>query len=106
MWAVIEALPTAPPWQTSLADLPLWIASSALALVAGFVSLVPGGAGVRELVITESFAGDPLYGPVFGLSVAVLLRLAWLQSELAASAILYPFAAHFRRAAGHKEAAP
>ncbi len=106
LWAVIQAIPTAPPWQETLAELPLWIATSSLALVAGFVSLLPGGAGIRELIITEAFSQDPRYGAVFGFCAAVLLRIVWLLSELAASAILYPVTSRQSRLDARQESPP
>jgi uncharacterized membrane protein YbhN (UPF0104 family) len=85
LWATLMALPgvTAIP----LDQLPLLTACVALAVVAGFLSLIPGGAGVRELVVTTLLA--PMYGNAIAVSAAVLLRLIWLLSELVISSILY-----------------
>jgi len=68
-------------------DLSLLVATVALAVVAGFLSLIPGGAGVRELVLMELMA--PRFGEVNALVSALLLRLVWLVAELAISGILY-----------------
>lgn len=65
----------------------LWTATAALAVVAGFVSLVPGGIMVREAVLLSLLA--PQVGKAAALASAVLLRLVWLVAELAVSAILY-----------------
>ena len=65
----------------------LWTATAALAVVAGFVSLVPGGLMVREAVLLSLLA--PQVGNAVALASAVLLRLVWLVAELAISAILY-----------------
>ncbi|MCS7303674.1 MAG: flippase-like domain-containing protein [Thermoguttaceae bacterium] len=65
----------------------LWTATVALAVVAGFVSLVPGGLMVREAVLLSLLA--PQVGKAAALASAVLLRLVWLVAELAISAILY-----------------
>ncbi|GIW98459.1 MAG: hypothetical protein KatS3mg111_1792 [Pirellulaceae bacterium] len=66
----------------------LWLSSqaaSALAVVLGFVSLVPGGAGVRELVL--SVVLTPVVGPAAALSSAVWARIVWLTTELLAVAL-------------------
>lgn len=86
LWCVLHALelPTGPP---SLAELPRLVAAVALAVVAGFLSLIPGGALVREAVLLELLA--PRYGEAGAAVAAVLLRVVWLLSELAISAILY-----------------
>jgi uncharacterized membrane protein YbhN (UPF0104 family) len=74
-------------------DLPFLVASVALAVVAGFASLLPGGLGVRDLVLTQVLA--PACGPANALVAAVLMRLVWLVSELCVCVILY-IAAKFR----------
>ena len=62
-------------------------ATSALAVVAGFLSLIPGGLGVREVIL------DRLLAPEFGVTQAIvatiLLRLTWLMTELVISITLY-----------------
>lgn len=62
-------------------------ATIALAMVAGFLSLIPGGAGVRELVIIALLA--PLAGAGPALAAAVLARLVFLFTETATSAITW-----------------
>ena len=84
LYLVLMGLPTSPP---TLQQLPLLIGAVALAAVAGFLSLLPGGIGVRELVVTELLT--PTYGAVLGVSSAIVLRLLWLMCELLVSAILY-----------------
>ena len=68
-------------------DFPLMLACVSLATVAGFASLLPGGIGVRELVII------PLLGPRFGVPMAIiaaiLIRLVWIATELLSSGIIY-----------------
>lgn len=84
-WAVLRAMGVA---GLSLAtDLPLYTAGVALAMVAGFLSLIPGGAVVREAILTELMVGP--FGEVVAVVSALLLRLIWLLSELAISVILY-----------------
>ena len=65
----------------------LCTASVSLAVVTGFISLIPGGAVIRELVLTELLANH--FAPGIGLVSAILLRMIWLVSELLISGILY-----------------
>ena len=58
----------------------LHVAAVALATVAGFISMLPGGAVVREAVLTELMI--PYLGGGAALIAAVLLRLVWLTAEL------------------------
>ncbi|MCS5631186.1 MAG: hypothetical protein NZ744_10190, partial [Pirellulaceae bacterium] len=60
------------------------MAAVALSMVAGFLSLLPGGAGVREIVISTLLT--PLIGPVFAIISAISLRVVWLLCELGAAA--------------------
>ncbi|MBN8602924.1 MAG: hypothetical protein J0M26_17940 [Planctomycetes bacterium] len=66
------------------------IGTSCLAAVLGFVSFMPGGAGVRELVLMLSL--EPLIGGPMALAVAIWYRLVTLGAELflAAIAALFP----------------
>jgi uncharacterized membrane protein YbhN (UPF0104 family) len=73
--------------QAIVAEMPVIGAAVALAMVAGFVSFIPGGLGVREVVVVPLLA--PLYGNVVALVSAILLRLVWLLAELAMSGIVY-----------------
>lgn len=57
----------------------LGTAAVAIAMVAGFVSLVPGGAGVRELVLTAVVA--PQFGPVHAVLTAIAARLLFIIVE-------------------------
>jgi hypothetical protein len=68
-------------------QLHLYTAAVTLSTVAGFVSFVPGGAVIREAVLTEVMA--PCLGGSLALVSAVLTRLAYLVSELVISSILY-----------------
>ncbi len=63
--------------------LKLWIvcvAACSLSVVAGFVSLLPGGAGVRELVLTILLS--PIIGTAAALTAAIVHRLATIFGEL------------------------
>ncbi len=90
LWAVIQAMPQSPSAAASLFDWPLLTACTALALVAGFVSLLPGGVLVREYVVMALLASQPQYGPLIAIVSAVLLRLTWMATEIVAAAIGYP----------------
>lgn len=89
LWLVLFSLPVADLSlaEFSWADYRLCLACVTLATVAGFLSLLPGGLGVRELVMI------PLLSPRFGVGVAltaaVLLRFVWLTAELSTSGIIY-----------------
>ncbi|MEQ8789765.1 MAG: lysylphosphatidylglycerol synthase domain-containing protein [Pirellulaceae bacterium] len=67
--------------------LALAVCCVALATVAGFLSMLPGGIAVRELVVISLLA--PVYGEVVAVVSAILLRMVWLLSELGISTILY-----------------
>ncbi len=97
LWAVIQAMPQSPSPLASLADLPLLTACTSLALVAGFVSLLPGGVLVREYVVMALLASQEEYGPLIAVVSAVLLRLTWMATELIGAAIGYPALKRLRR---------
>lgn len=65
-------------------DYPQVVAAVSLSIVAGFISLMPGGAGVREMVISTLLA--PLIGPVLAVISAISLRGLWLLCELGVAA--------------------
>lgn len=56
------------------------VASIALAMVVGFASLLPGGAGVRELTLAVVLA--PIVGPSQALLAAILARVLFIVVEL------------------------
>ena len=87
LWAVIRALPMADDAVVTTRTLVELVASVSLATVSGFVSLLPGGIGVREWVLNQLMA--PTFGAAVSIIAAVLLRLTWLLTELAVSTILY-----------------
>jgi uncharacterized membrane protein YbhN (UPF0104 family) len=70
-----------------LEDMPRLIAAVAFAVVAGFLSLLPGGLLVRDALLMQLLA--PICGEANSLVAAVLLRLVWLVTELAVCGILY-----------------
>lgn len=87
LWATLRSI-GAPGLE--LGDLPLCTLSVALAIVAGFLAMMPGGAVVREAVLLELMV--PQFGEVAALVSALLLRLVFLVSEIAISGILYGYA--------------
>jgi hypothetical protein len=74
-------------WPLSAGDAAVCIASAALAVVAGFLSFIPGGAGVREAVLIELL--QPSFGEAGAVISAIVARAAWLAAELGISAVLY-----------------
>lgn len=86
LWATAQAIPGAASLPT-LSDLPLLTAAVALAMVAGFLSLLPGGIGVRELIVIPLL--QPRFGQVVAIISAVLLRVSWMAGELLIAGILY-----------------
>ena len=66
-----------------IGDYPQIMAAVALSMVAGFLSLLPGGAGVREMVIYTLLT--PLIDPPLAIISAVSLRVVWLLCELGAA---------------------
>ena len=53
LWATLRSLPGV---EAPLGDLPLLTAAVGLAVVAGFLSLIPGGLGVRDWILVELLA--------------------------------------------------
>ena len=87
MWATLRALDLPTTKDLPISDLPRITATLAIAVVAGFLSMLPGGVGVREWALNELMAKP--YGPVAAIVAPVLLRLTWLVSELVISSMLY-----------------
>lgn len=79
---VLQSLPSTEFGEVSHARLLLsTFGACALAVVLGFVSLIPGGAGVREVVLATVLT--PVVGPTAALCSALWVRIVWLGSELA-----------------------
>jgi len=85
LWATLRAIGVEDLDLTE--DLPVLVAAVAMAVVAGFVSMLPGGLGVRDLALVQLLSET--CGPANALVATVLLRLVWLVSELAVCVILY-----------------
>jgi glycosyltransferase 2 family protein len=76
-------------------ELPLFTAIVALSVAWGFVSMLPAGLGVREIVLLQLLAPRleqlmPGQGEQLALVAAIVLRLIWLASEIVLAAALYP----------------
>lgn len=84
MWATLRAIgvTTVHP----LADLPLLVSVVALSIVAGFVSMLPGGMVVRDALLFELLS--TVCGEADALVAAVLWRLVSLLAELGFCGIL------------------
>ena len=93
LWAALRAIGVE---QAALfADWPLWTAVTALAVVLGFVSMLPAGVGVRDIALMQLLAPrlDEIAsgsGETLAFVAVVVLRLVWLASELALAAVLLP----------------
>lgn len=83
LYGTLRAMPGVEP---SLADIPRLIGSVSLAMVAGFISLIPAGMGVRELVMLPLLSS---FGNAKAVVAVVLVRVVWLMSEVGVSSILY-----------------
>jgi uncharacterized membrane protein YbhN (UPF0104 family) len=85
LWATLTAMSA--EGVVPLEDLPRLIAVVAFAVVGGFVSMLPGGLGARDVALMLLLA--PVYGKGNSLVAAVLLRLVWLVTEVVVCGILY-----------------
>ena len=65
----------------------LMVCVVALATVGGFVSMVPGGLGMREWILVETLG--PIIGGSQAIVAAILLRLVWLVAEILATGVLW-----------------
>ncbi len=68
-------------------NLPRLVAAVAFSVVAGFLSMLPGGLLVRDAILMQLLV--PVCGEANSLVAAVLLRLVWLVTEVAVCGILY-----------------
>ena len=93
LWATLEAIGV--QGMDLVAHFPQYVAAVSLAMVAGFLSLIPGGLGVRDMILAELMVPyfDRVTCPIDSAATAVLgavlLRLTWLLAELILSGILY-----------------
>lgn len=84
LWLVIAGLPGN---DLVASDFGLTLVCVTLATVAGFVSLLPGGIGVRELVMIPLLGAR--FGPATAAVAAIVIRLVWLTAELTSSGMIY-----------------
>ena len=93
LWATLKAMGI--EGVDPVRDFPRFLASVSLAMVAGFLSLIPGGLFVRDGILAELIEpyfrqlATPLPADVTAGLSAVLLRIVWLVAELVLSGILY-----------------
>ncbi len=76
---LITAIPGPAPLPPTPQLLAIATAAISLAVVAGFASLIPGGAGVRELVLTTILGVS--IGPVQGMLAAIVARVVYIIVE-------------------------
>lgn len=93
LWATVQAIGV--DGTNLFADLPIYTATVALSVAAGFVSMLPAGLGVREIVLLQLLAPQldqlmPAQGERMALIAVIVLRLTWLAAEIVLAAILYP----------------
>lgn len=89
--SIVAAIPSPTPidWTTLY---PIATAAISLALVVGFASLLPGGAGIRELVLAAVLS--IAIGPAQGLMAAIAARIVFLTVEAVLSAIVWAWLKH------------
>ena len=83
MWFVLAALQ---PNEIVLSDYFLALTTISLATVAGFVSMLPGGLGVRELVMIPLLA--PRFSITTAVAAAIVARLIGVVAEVLIAAII------------------
>jgi uncharacterized membrane protein YbhN (UPF0104 family) len=85
LWCVVRGLTSAA--DCPLSEFPFYLCATTTAFVAGFLSLLPGGAVAREAVLIALLRTR--YDDGTAVVAAILLRLVWLVAEAGQSAILY-----------------
>jgi hypothetical protein len=86
VWAVIRSLH---PIAFAAHEVVAATAFITVAVVIGFVLLLPGGLGVREGLLGELLRHSGLLDGGTAYLVAVLLRLTWIVAELVAAGVVY-----------------
>ena len=95
LWILCEAIRQSMDTDTiaitaPVTSLKLWwicVAASCLGFVIGFLSMLPGGAGAREVVVTVLLAPSIGYAPA--LAAAVLYRISSLIAELSVAGVTW-----------------
>jgi len=87
LWATLQGVLPEPPGLTAALGLQCAVSLS-LAYVGGFLAIVvPGGVGVREVILRELLAG---LAPAAHVALAVVvLRLVWTAADVIMAAMLY-----------------
>lgn len=93
LWMSVRGISLNPGWDT----LPILTAAATLSVVLGFVSMLPGGIGVRESVLIlllvvffqQSFEMSETESAAAAIVVAAMQRFISIIGELLASAVLY-----------------
>jgi uncharacterized membrane protein YbhN (UPF0104 family) len=80
---------SSPGW---IDGLPLTTMVVCISVVAGFMSFIPGGLVVRDVVMAELLIRAKV-SPEVAVASTIMLRLVWLFAELAAAGLLYPIRA-------------
>jgi glycosyltransferase 2 family protein len=76
---------------------PDYAAAVSLSVVAGFLALIPGGLGVRDMILAVLLVRLFQIGEAPAAVASGLLRIVWLVAELIVFAILYPIRMKLRR---------
>ncbi|MEM7783047.1 MAG: lysylphosphatidylglycerol synthase domain-containing protein, partial [Planctomycetota bacterium] len=84
LWLILKGMPGI---EVRGDDFWLTLASVSLATSAGFISLLPGGLGVRELVMIPLLGAR--FDPATAVLAAVIIRLVWLIAELLTSGNIF-----------------
>ena len=93
LWATVRSIGIDDP--ISIGEMPLYTATIALAVVFGFISMLPAGIGVRDVALMQLLAPHLDHftdhnGQAMALIAVIVLRLVWLAAETLLSAVVYP----------------
>ncbi len=94
LWAVFRACGLEFPLTNHLAD---YTAAVSLSVVAGFLAFIPGGLGVRDMILAVLLVRLFQIGDAPAAVASGLLRLVWLVAELIVFAVLYPLRLRLRQ---------
>ncbi len=87
LWALFQAVGVSD--FSLVADFPELVACVSLAFVAGFLSLIPGGLGVRDMILIKLISAFFPVDSGLATVVSAVLRIVWVVSELCFLGILY-----------------
>jgi glycosyltransferase 2 family protein len=103
LWAVFQACGLDCPLSSHFADC---TAAVSLSVVLGFLAFIPGGLGVRDMMLVFLLVHLLHIGEAPAAVASGLLRLVWLVAELIVFAILYPLRLKLRREATIQDPRP